>query len=34
VKWLMKITPRTLVRWNTPLVRAWYFNEAFQLFWV
>jgi len=23
----------TLVRWNTPLVRAWYLKEAFQLFW-
>ncbi len=22
-----------LVRWNTPLVRAWYLKEAFQLFW-
>jgi len=23
----------TLVQWNTPLVRAWYLKEAFQLFW-
>jgi transposase len=23
----------TLIRWNTPLVRAWYLKEAFQLFW-
>ena len=23
----------TLVRWNTPLVRAWYLKESFQLFW-
>ncbi len=23
----------TLVRWNTPIVRAYYFKEAFQLFW-
>jgi transposase len=23
----------TLVAWNTPLVRAWYLKEAFQLFW-
>lgn len=23
----------TLVRWNTPIVRAWYLKEAFQLFW-
>ena len=23
----------TLVRWNSPLVRAWYLKEAFQLFW-
>jgi transposase len=23
----------TLVRWNAPLVRAWYLKEAFQLFW-
>ena len=23
----------TLVRWNTPLVRAWYLKEVFQLFW-
>lgn len=23
----------TLVRWNMPLVRAWYLKEAFQLFW-
>jgi transposase len=23
----------TLVRWNTPLVRAWYLKECFQLFW-
>jgi transposase len=23
----------TLVRWSTPLVRAWYLKEAFQLFW-
>jgi transposase len=23
----------TLVGWNTPLVRAWYLKEAFQLFW-
>lgn len=23
----------TLVRWNTPLVRAWYMKESFQLFW-
>jgi len=23
----------TLVRWNTPLARAWYLKEAFQLFW-
>jgi len=24
----------TLVRWNTPLVRAWYLKESFQLFWI
>ena len=24
----------TLVRWNAPLVRAWYLKESFQLFWV
>ncbi|HYL73834.1 MAG TPA: ISL3 family transposase [Bryobacteraceae bacterium] len=23
----------TLIQWNTPLVRAWYLKEAFQLFW-
>jgi transposase len=23
----------TLVRWNSPLVRAWYLKESFQLFW-
>lgn len=23
----------TLVRWNSPLVRAWYLKEVFQLFW-
>src|SRR6202041_3398127 len=23
----------TLVRWNTPIVRAYYLKEAFQLFW-
>jgi transposase len=23
----------TLVRWNSPFVRAWYLKEAFQLFW-
>jgi transposase len=23
----------TLVRWNTPIVRAWYLKEVFQLFW-
>ena len=23
----------TLIRWNSPLVRAWYLKEAFQLFW-
>lgn len=23
----------TLVRWNLPIVRAWYLKEAFQLFW-
>ena len=23
----------TLVRWNSPLVRAWYWKESFQLFW-
>jgi transposase len=23
----------TLVQWNTPLVRAWYLKEVFQLFW-
>ena len=23
----------TLVQWNSPLVRAWYLKEAFQLFW-
>ncbi len=23
----------TLVKWNTPLVRAWYLKESFQLFW-
>lgn len=23
----------TLVRWNAPLVRAWYLKESFQLFW-
>jgi transposase len=23
----------TLVRWNAPLIRAWYLKEAFQLFW-
>lgn len=23
----------TLIRWNTPLVRAWYLKESFQLFW-
>jgi transposase len=23
----------TLVRWNTPLTRAWYLKESFQLFW-
>lgn len=23
----------TLVQWNTPLTRAWYLKEAFQLFW-
>jgi len=23
----------TLVRWNSPMVRAWYLKEAFQLFW-
>ena len=23
----------TLVRWNSPLVRAWYLKETFQLFW-
>ncbi len=23
----------TLIRWNTPLIRAWYLKEAFQLFW-
>jgi transposase len=23
----------TLVRWNHPLIRAWYLKEAFQLFW-
>ena len=23
----------TLVRWNSPLVRAWYLRESFQLFW-
>jgi len=23
----------TLVRWNTPLFRAWYLKESFQLFW-
>jgi transposase len=23
----------TLVRWNTPIVRAWYLKESFQLFW-
>jgi transposase len=23
----------TLVKWNSPLVRAWYLKEAFQLFW-
>jgi len=23
----------TLVRWNTPLVRAWCLKESFQLFW-
>ena len=22
-----------LVRWNSPLVRAWYLKESFQLFW-
>ena len=24
----------TLVRWNSPLVRAWYLKESFQLFWI
>jgi transposase len=24
----------TLVKWNTPLVRAWYLKESFQLFWL
>ena len=24
----------TLVRWNTPIVRAYYLKEAFQLFWI
>ena len=23
----------TLVRWNSPLIRAWYLKESFQLFW-
>ena len=23
----------TMVKWNTPLVRAWYLKESFQLFW-
>jgi transposase len=35
--WNLKDSQRerlsTLVRWNTPLVRAWYLKEAFQLFW-
>lgn len=35
--WNLNATQRerlsTLVRWNTPLVRAWYLKEAFRLFW-
>jgi hypothetical protein len=26
-------TASTLVRWNSPLVHAWYLKESFQLFW-